>query len=66
MLRRVIERKTEDVLGKYHFVFGRRKRARGTTGDAENDMKRILDTDEKLRACFTDWFKAFERVNWTE
>jgi len=25
-----------------------------------------LDIDEELRACFVDWQKAFDRVNWTK
>ena len=28
--------------------------------------KRALDIDEELRACFVDWQKAFDRVNWTK
>jgi hypothetical protein len=28
--------------------------------------ERNLDIDEELYACFKDWQKAFERVNWTK
>jgi len=28
--------------------------------------ERILDIDEKFCACFIDWKKAFDRVNWTK
>jgi hypothetical protein len=28
--------------------------------------ERTLDIGEKLCACFTDWQKAFDRVNWTK
>jgi hypothetical protein len=28
--------------------------------------ERTLDIDEELCACFVDWKKAFDRVNWTK
>jgi hypothetical protein len=28
--------------------------------------ERILDIDEELCACFIDWQKAFDRINWTK
>jgi hypothetical protein len=28
--------------------------------------ERTLDIDEELCACFIDWQKAFDRVNWTK
>jgi hypothetical protein len=28
--------------------------------------ERDLDIDEELCACFIDWQKAFDRVNWTK
>jgi hypothetical protein len=28
--------------------------------------ERTLDINDELCACFTDWQKAFDRVNWTK
>lgn len=28
--------------------------------------EQTLDTDEEMSACFTDWQKAFDCVNWTK
>jgi len=28
--------------------------------------ERNLEIDEELYICFTDWQKAFDRVNWTK
>jgi hypothetical protein len=28
--------------------------------------ERTLEIDEELSVCFTDWKKAFDRVNWTK
>jgi Reverse transcriptase (RNA-dependent DNA polymerase). len=28
--------------------------------------ERTLDMDEELCACFVDWMKAFDHVNWTK
>jgi len=33
--------------------------------DADN-IRKNLDMDEELCACFVDWMKAFDRVNWTK
>jgi len=29
-------------------------------------LERNLDIDDKVGACFIDWQKAFDRLNWTE
>ena len=66
MLRRWVERKIEDVLGEDQFGFIRGK----GTGDAMLILRliseRILDIEEELCACFIDWQKEFDRVNWNK
>jgi hypothetical protein len=66
ILRRRIERKTEDALGVDQFGFRRVKGTRDANGMLRIISERTLDIDEKLCACFIDWQKTFDRVNWTK
>jgi hypothetical protein len=66
ILRRRIERKTEDVLGEDQFGFRRGKGSRDVIGMLRIISERTLDIDEELCACFIDWQKAFDHVNWTK
>jgi hypothetical protein len=66
ILSRRIERKTEDALGEDQFGFRREKGTRDAIGMLRIISERTLDIDKKLCACFIDWQKAFDRVNWTK
>jgi len=66
ILRRRIEKKIEDVLGKDQFGFRRGKGTRDATGMLRIISERTLKIDEELSVCFIDWQKAFDRVNWTK
>jgi hypothetical protein len=66
ILRRRIERKTEDKLGKNQCVFRRGKGTRNAIVMLRILAGRTLDIDEELSASFIDWQKAFDRVNWTK
>jgi hypothetical protein len=66
ILRRRIERKTEDVLGEDQFGFRRGKGTRVAIGMLRIISERILDIGEELCACFIDWQNTFDRVNWTK
>jgi hypothetical protein len=65
ILRRWIERKSKDVFGEDQFGFRRGKGTRDATGMLRIISERTLNIDEELCACFIDWQKAFDRVNWT-
>jgi hypothetical protein len=62
ILRRMIERKIEDVLGEDQFGF---RRGKGT-GMLRIISEQTLEIDIELCVCFIDWQKAFDRVNWTK
>jgi hypothetical protein len=64
ILRRRIERKTEDALREDQFGFRRGKGTRDAIGMLRIISERTLDINEELCACFIDWQKAF--VNWTK
>jgi hypothetical protein len=66
ILGRRIERKTGDVLGGDQFGFRRGKGTRDAIGMPRIISERTLDIDKGLCACFIDWQKAFDRVNWTK
>jgi hypothetical protein len=66
ILRRRIERKTEDALGEDQFGFRRGKGTRDAIGMLRIISERTLAIGEELCACFIDWQKAFDRVNWTK
>jgi hypothetical protein len=66
ILRSRIERKTVDALGEDQFGFRRGKGTRDAIGMLRIISERTLVIDEELCACFVDWQKAFERVNWTK
>jgi hypothetical protein len=63
ILRRRIERKTEDALGEDQFGFRRGKGTRDAIGMLRIISERTLVIDEELCACFIDWKKAFDHVN---
>jgi hypothetical protein len=56
--------KTEDVLGEHLFEFRRRKGTKDVIVMLRIISKQTLDTDEELYACFIDWQKALDQVNW--
>jgi hypothetical protein len=62
ILRRRIERKTEDVLGEDQFGFRRGKGTRDAIGMLRIISERTLVIDEELCACLMDWQKAFDCV----
>jgi hypothetical protein len=64
--RRRIERKTEDTLGEDQFGFRRGKETRDAIGMLRVISERNIDIDEELCACFIDWQKASDHVNWTK
>jgi hypothetical protein len=66
ILRRIIERKTEDAFGEDQLGFRRWKESRDAIAMLRIISERTLDIDEELCACFIEWQKAFDRVNWTK
>ena len=64
-LRRRIERKIEDVLGEVQFEFSRGKVTKNAIGMLRIISERNLFMDEEECACFLDWQKVYDRVNWT-
>jgi len=66
ILRRRIEKKTENVLGGDQFGFRRENGTRDAIGMLRIISERNLERDEELCVCFIDWQKAFDRVNWTK
>jgi hypothetical protein len=66
ILRRRIEKKIEDVLGEGEFGFRRGKGTRDAVGMLRIISERTLEIDEEISACFIDWQRAFDRVNWTK
>jgi hypothetical protein len=66
ILRRWIERKTEDVLGEDQFGFRRGKGSRDAIGMLGIISERTLVINEELCTCFIDWQKASDHVNWTK
>jgi hypothetical protein len=66
ILRRRIERKIEDAVGEDQFGFRRGKGTRDAIGMLRIISELTLVIYEELYACFIDWQKAFDRVNWTK
>jgi len=66
ILRRRIERKIEDVLGKDRFRFGRGKGTRDAIGMMRIISEQTLEIDEGMHVCFIDWQNTFDCVNWTK
>jgi len=66
ILRRMIERKIEDVFGDDQFGFRRGKGTRDIIGMMRIIAERTLEIEEEQCICFIDWQKAFDRVNWTK
>jgi hypothetical protein len=66
ILRRRIEKKIEDVLGKDQFGFRGGKVTRDTIEMLIIISVRNLEVDQELNVCFIDWLKAFDRVNCTK
>jgi hypothetical protein len=65
-LRRRVEKKIEDVLGEDQFGFRRGKGTRDAIGMLRIISEQTFEIDEELSACFIDWQKAFDQVNWTK
>jgi hypothetical protein len=65
VLRRRIEKKIEDVLGD-QFGFRRGKGTSNAIGMVRIISKQTLDIDGELCACFIDWQKVFDCVDWTK
>jgi hypothetical protein len=66
ILRRELERKNEDALGEHQFGFRRGKGTRDAIGMLRIISEQTLVIDEESCACFIDWQKAFDHVNWTK
>jgi len=66
ILRRMIEKKIEDVLGEDSFGFRIGNRTRDANGMLRIISQRTFEIDEELCVCLMDWQKAFDRVNWTK
>ena len=66
VLRKRIEKKIEDILGEYHCKFRRGRGTRDAIGILRIMSERTLNMDKELPVSFTDWQKAFGRVNWTK
>jgi len=66
ILRRMIERKIEDVLGEDQFGFRRGKGTRIAIGMLRIISEQTLEIDVELCVCFINWQKAFDRVIWTK
>jgi hypothetical protein len=54
------------VLGEDQFGFRRVKGTMDAIGMLRIISERTLKIDAELCACFIDWQKAFDRVNWTK
>ena len=65
ILRGMIEREIENVLGKEQFGSRRGKGTRDAIGIQRIISERTLDIDEELFAFFIDWQKTFYHVNGT-
>ena len=63
---KIIRRKIEDVLGKDYIGIRRGKGTRDAIQMKRMISERNVETNEELFACFTDWQKAFDRVNWSK
>jgi hypothetical protein len=66
ILKRRIKKKIEDVLGEDQFGFRRGKGTGDAVGMLRIISERTLEIDEEISACFIDWQKAFDQVNWTK
>jgi hypothetical protein len=55
-----------DALGEHQFGFRRGKGTRDAIGMLRIISERTLVIEKELCACFIDWQKAFDRVNWTK
>lgn len=64
ILTKRIEKKIEEVLGDDQFGFRRGKGTRDAIGVLRIISERVFDVKEEVCACFIDWKKAFDRVNW--
>jgi len=66
ILRRRIEKKIENVIGKDQFGFRRGKGTRDAIGMFRIISERTLEIGEEISVCFINWKKTFDRVNWTK
>jgi len=62
ILRRKIERKSEDVHGENRFLFRRGKGTRDAIGMLGIISERTVDIDEELCACFVNWQQVIDHV----
>jgi len=66
ILRRRVERKIEDVLGKDQFGFRRGKGTMDASGMLRIISERTLEIDKEISVTFIERQKAFDRANWTK
>ncbi|MGX9339096.1 reverse transcriptase domain-containing protein, partial [Pantoea dispersa] len=66
ILNRRLEHKIEGVMGEDQFGFRKGKGTRDAIGMVRILSERVLAVNEEVCACFIDWQKAFDRVNWTK
>ena len=66
ILNRRLERKIEEVMGEDQFGFRKGKGTRDAIGAVTILSETVLTVNEEICACFIDWQKAFDRVNWTK
>lgn len=59
-----LEHKIEEALGEDQFGFRKGKGTRDAIGTVRILSERVLSVNEEVCACFIDWQKAFDRVNW--
>jgi hypothetical protein len=64
-LRKRDEREIGGILGKHQFGCRRRKGMWDTIVMMKIISERTLNIHEVICACFREWHKAFDRVNWT-
>jgi hypothetical protein len=66
VLRSRLGKKMEDVLRKDQFGFRRGRGISDAVGMLGTLSEQTSDIDGELCACFIDWQKGYDRVNWTK
>jgi len=64
ILDKCIESKSEEFLGKDQFGFRSGRGSRDAVGVMRRLSERSTEFNQDLYECFTDYEKAFDRVNW--